>query len=190
MADEPKKKDLVSVSGWLYADVLLVIALIGFGSIFASKTSAPPKPTPTTVRSTTTTTTLAPEERLQLHCREFLIDRLDLTMTQELFRERVIKATAAAVRARRLDPADSEIGIIFVFGYGDQGVGKALAKKFKDTYFRNSPLAGVEADFGGATVVEHNGDIYALKANNGGGKPEVVIKARLIYSGKQDSECR
>ena len=190
MADEPKKKDLVSVSGWLYADVLLVIALIGFGSIFASKTSAPPKPTPTTVRSTTTTTTLAPEERLQLHCREFLIEGLDLTMTEELFRNKVIEETKDAVRARGLDRASSEIGIIFVFGYGDQGVGKALAKKFIDTYFRNSPLAGVEADFGGATVVEHNGKIYALKANNGGGKPEVVIKARLIYSGKQDSECR
>ena len=190
MADEPKKRDLVSVSGWLYADVLLVIALIGFGSIFASKTSAPPRPTPTTVRSTTTTTTLAPEERLQLHCREFLIERLDLTMTQELFQQVVIDETAAAVRGRGLDRASSEIGIIFVFGYGDQGVGKALAKKFIDTYFRNSPLAGVEADFGGATAVEDNGVRYALSEDNGGGKPEVVIKARLIYSGKQDSECR
>ena len=190
MADEPKRRDLVSVSGWLYADVLLVIALIGFGSIFASKTTAPPRPTPTTVRSTTTTTTLAPNDRFQLHCGEFLIVRLDQTMTKELFAKRLREDTATAIEARGLNPSASKIGIIYVYGFGDITVGSGWARAFAREFFPGTPLEKVEKDFGGSKAVDVGTEKYRLRADNGGGKPEVVIKARLIYSGKQDSECR
>jgi len=186
-----KRRDLVSVSGWLYADVLLVIALIGFGAVVAG--GPPPPPTTTTTTSTTTTstttTTTTKSDALQLHCREFVIRRLDVTMTQELFEMRLRQSVDTEITKRNLNRLRAKVGIIYVYGYGDSNDGTRLAREFKRKYFGGTELERVESDEGGAVFVNVNGEQIKLRADNGGGKPEIVIKGRLIFSGPQDSEC-
>ncbi len=184
-----KRRDLVSVSGWLYADVLLVIAFIGFGSVVASARTPRVKPpvVPTTIPSTTTT--IKSEDTLQLHCREFVIKRLDATMTQQLFESRLRQSIDAEIAKRRLSRDKAKVGIIYVYGYGDSDSGKERARDFKSQFFSGTELDRVESDEGGAFSVVENGQKYTLRADNGGGQPEVVIKGRLIFSGPQDSEC-
>lgn len=186
-----KRRDLVSISGWLYADVLLVIAFIGFGSVVASTRTPRVKPpvVPTTIPSTTTTTTIRPEDTLQLHCREFVIKRLDATMTQQLFESRLRQSIDAEIAKRRLSRDGAKVGIIYVYGYGDSDSGKKRARDFKSQFFSGTELDRVESDEGGAFSVVENGQTYRLRADNGGGQPEIVIKGRLIFSGPQDSEC-
>jgi hypothetical protein len=189
MRSTRNRRNLVSFAGWLYADVLLVVALIGFGSVVASARTPRTKPPIVPTTTTTTTTTIAPENAFQLHCREFIIKRLDLTMAQELFERRLKQSVAAEIAERKLNPSRAKIGIIYVYGYGDSDGGTRLARDFKSRFFGGTELERVESDEGGAFFVTVNGEKYKLRNDNGGGQPEVVIKGRLIFSGPQDSEC-
>jgi len=112
-----------------------------------------------------------------------------MTMTQELFEMRLRQSVATEITQRKLDPSRAEVGIIYVYGYGESNSGTKLAREFKSRFFAGTELERVESDEGGAEFVTVNGDKYKLRENNGGGQPEVVIKGRLIFSGPQDSEC-
>lgn len=112
-----------------------------------------------------------------------------MTMTQELFEMRLRQSVATEITQRKLNPSRAEVGIIYVYGYGESNRGTRLAREFKSRFFAGTELERVESDEGGAESVTVNGGKYKLRQDNGGGQPEVVIKGRLIFSGPQDSEC-
>jgi hypothetical protein len=168
-----RENNLVSSAGWLYADLLLVLTIIGFGAIVARRdTDPPPAPKVSQLSST------------NLNCNEFAI-RLDSGLDQTSINQIVDDEVRSAISNGSLPLGDTSVGLVIIYGgYGSSETvtdGKTRAKNFipkiKQTEWMNSS----ELVLGGANQVEIGLDRVSV------GPREILLKVYLVYQGNPAS---
>lgn len=173
MAFGKRNGNLVSSAGWLYADLLLVLTIIGFGAIVARKeTDPPPKPKTSELSST------------NLNCNEFAI-RLDSGLDQVSINQIVDDEVRSAIRYGDLPLGDTRVGLVIIYGgYGSGETvtdGKTRAKNFIPKIKQTDWMNSSELVLGGANQVEIGIDRVSV------GPREILLKVYLVYQGNPAS---
>jgi hypothetical protein len=168
-----RESNLVSSAGWLYADLLLVLTIIGFGAIVARReTDPPPAPKVNQLSST------------NLNCNEFAI-RLDSGLDQTSINQIVYEEVRSAIRDGNLPQGDTSVGLVIIYGgYGSSETvtdGKTRAKNFVSKIKQTDWMNSSELVLGGANQVEIGLDRVSV------GPREILLKVYLVYQGNPAS---
>lgn len=168
-----RENNIVSSAGWLYADLLLVLTVIGFGAIAARReTDPPPIPKATQLSST------------NLNCNEFAI-RLDSGLDQTSIDQIVDDEVRAAIRNGNLPLGETTVGLVLVYGgyQSNETVtdGKTRAKEFIPKIKRTTWMSSSELVLGGANQVDIGLERVAV------GPREILLKVYLVYQGNPSS---
>ena len=172
---------LVSSAGWLYADLLLALTIIGFSAVVATNHTDPP-PTTTTVAQSTT----VPKEKLStnLNCNEFAI-RLDSEANQSAVDQIVDSQVREAISNENFPLDETQVGIVIMYGgYGSGETvtdGKNYAISFKPKIRNTSWMRNSELVLGGANQIEIGSNRVAV------GPREILLKVYLVYRGDPNS---
>ena len=169
---------LVSSAGWLYADLLLALTIIGFGAVVATKDTDPP--TTTTVTQSTTVEKLS----TNLNCNEFAI-RLDSEANQSEVDQIVDTQVREAISNENLPLDETQVGIVIMYGgYGSGETvtdGKNYAISFKPKIRNTGWMRNSELVLGGANQIEIGSNRVAV------GPREILLKVYLVYRGDPNS---
>ena len=173
MAFGKRDNNLVSSAGWLYADLLLVLTIIGFGAIVARReTDPPPAPKVSQLSST------------NLNCNEFAI-RLDSGLDQTSINQIVDDEVRSSIRNGSLPLGDTSVGLVIIYGgYGSSERvtdGKTRAKNFISKIKQTEWMNSSELVLGGANQVEIGSDSVSV------GPEEILLKVYLVYQGNPAS---
>lgn len=164
-----RENNLVSSAGWLYADLLLVLTIIGFGAIIARRDTDPPPPPKVTELSST-----------NLNCNEFAI-RLDSGMDQSSVSQIVDEEVRKAISDGNLPLEQTSVGLVLVYGGYGKGEsfpdGKERARKFIDKIKQTEWMGTSELVYGGANQIEIGEDSVSVGAR------EVLLKVYFVYQG-------
>jgi len=169
MAFNKRGNNLVSSAGWLYADLLLALTIIGFGTIVARKETDPPPPPKVSQLSST-----------NLNCNEFAI-RLDSGSAQPLVSQIVDDEVRNAISNGNLPIDQTRVGLVIIYGgYGSNETvtdGKTHAKNFIPKIKQTDWMSSSELVLGGANQVEIGLDRVSV------GPREILLKVYLVYQG-------
>lgn len=169
------RSDLVSSAGWLYADLLLALTIIGFGTIVARKDTDPPITT-----TTTTTTTMVPLSSTNLNCNEFAII-LDSFSDESAVNQVVDSEVRAAINEFGLPIDKTQVGLVLVYGgyASTESVrqGKDHAKSFVPKLRQTNWLNRSELVVGGANEVDIGNERKSVSAK------QILLKIYLVYQG-------
>ena len=173
MAFGKRDNNLVSSAGWLYADLLLVLTIIGFGAIVARRDTDPPPPPKVTELSST-----------NLNCNEFAIS-LDSGMDQSSVNQIVDEKVREAIRDGNLPFDQTRVGLVLVYGGYGKGEsfpdGKERARKFIDKIKETVWMGTSELVYGGANQIEIGVKSVSVRAR------EVLLKVYFVYQGDPGS---
>ena len=173
MAFGKRDNNLVSSAGWLYADLLLVLTIIGFGALVARRDTDPPPPPKVTELSST-----------NLNCNEFAI-RLESRADQASVNQIVDEEVRYAISDGNLPLNDTRVGLVIIYGgYGSSETvtdGKTYAKNFIPKVKQTEWMSSSELVLGGANQVEIGLDRVSV------GPREILLKVYLVYQGDPGS---
>lgn len=197
------KSNLVSSAGWLYADLLLVLVIIGFGVATTTDDSTVLKQRITALeqenRDLKNDLEKAQQrirelensgsESWQLNCREVGLE-VSKSVSQFDLDEKVNRNIELAIENRKLNPEFTKVGLVLSYGGYDANAGMSTEIGFRDAEkllpkLQASPrLQGAEFLSNGAQTVRINGD-KQLVSDDG-----VYLKIYLVYKGDPSlSEC-
>ena len=173
MAIGKRDNNLVSSAGWLYADLLLVLTIIGFGAIVARRDTDPPPPPKVTELSST-----------NLNCNEFAI-RLESGADQASVNQIVDEEVRRAIDNGNLPLDQTSVGLVLIYGGYGSGEsfpdGKERARNFVDKIKQTDWMSTSELVYGGANQVEIG--VKSLPV----GAREILLKVYLVYQGDPGS---
>jgi hypothetical protein len=197
------RSNLVSSAGWLYADLLLVLVIIGFGVATTTDDSSVLKQRITALEQENQELKNDLEialqrirelessgsESWQLNCREVGLE-LSKSVSQSDLDEKINKNIELAIENRKLNPQFTKVGLVLSYGGYDAKAGLSTESGFRDAekllpMLQASPrLQGAEFLSNGAQTVRINGD-KQLVSDDG-----VYLKIYLVYKGDPSlSEC-
>jgi hypothetical protein len=195
--------NLVSSAGWLYADLLLVLAIIGFGVTTTMNDTSALKQRVTALEQENQELKNDLEkaqqrirelessgsESWQLNCREVGLE-LNKSVSQTDLDEKIDKNIQLAIENRKLNPEFTKVGLVLSYGGYDANAGLSTESGFRDAEkllpkLQASPrLQGAEFLSNGAQTVRINGD-KQLVSDDG-----VYLKIYLVFKGDPSlSEC-
>lgn len=179
-----------ALAGWLYADLLLALVVVGFATAWITQSSPPPpKPTspPSSVSTTTTTstTTTAPDGPVtfQLSCDEMFIgpEILGLSPLERDAQVRNLVEEAKLMYGWKPDDAKPAIVLLYGGHQGDAAKGERAAALMGDNLRKELPdlFGRVEMRSGGATSVNVNGQKQKIGTSN----TNVGMLIYFVYQG-------
>jgi len=193
----------MSLSGWLFADLFLVLIVVGFSLSWVTKEEATKSTEPPATTTTTTTIPMQPQETTttvpnvyQLSCQEFgiplnLTDGLDETVRL------INRAIRDEISRRGWNPDDVKPGLINLFaGYldtgdikSDQRGASSRADDLKKKLIIEIPefaRIDIRASIGRSTQVDTGlGGLKSFSATN---NSSYVMVIYFVYSGPPLSE--
>ncbi len=202
MAFGKQNSGLVSSAGWLYADLLLVLVIVGFGVASVNDDEATLKRNIYEISSENTrlkekisdledeideikkNVTVDPAASWQLNCQEFGLE-ISENASQTDIDEKVKSNFERAITDRGLDPNFTKVGIVLAYGGYDKSSGETADQGLRDAEeikgkLKASPyLTGAEMILGGANRVTIN-ESKELVSTSG-----VYLKIYLIYRGDE-----
>ena len=198
---------IVSSAGWLYADLLLVLVIVGFGVASINDDEATLKKQVYELTSENSrlkekisdledeieelkkVAAVDPTVSWQLNCREFGLE-IAKNASQEDIDSKVRSNFERAVSNRGLDPNFTKVGIVLAYGGYDKSAGETTdqgqrnAEKIKGKLEASPYLTGTEMIFFGASRVNIN-ESKELVSTSG-----VYLKIYLVYRGDAtESQC-
>jgi hypothetical protein len=197
------KSNLVSSAGWLYADLLLVLVIVGFGVASTTKDPSALKQRISVLEQENQELKNELEkaqqrirelensgsESWQLNCREVGLE-VNKSVSQLDLDEKVNKNIELAIENRKLNPEFTKVGLVLSYGGYDARAGLSNDSGFRDAekllpMLQASPrLQGAEFLSNGAQTVRINGDKQMV--NDDG----VYLKIYLVFKGDPAlSEC-
>lgn len=197
------RSNLVSSAGWLYADLLLVLVIIGFGVASTTENTSALKERIAALEQENiqlkTDLEIAQQrirelestgaESWQLNCREVGLE-VSKSVSQADLDEKVNRNIELAIENRKLDPEFTKVGLVLSYGGYDAQAGQSTDSGFRDAetllpLLQLSPrLHGAEFLSNGAQTVRINGDKQLVS------KDGVYLKIYLVYKGDTAlSEC-
>jgi len=197
------KSSFVTSAGWLYADLLLVLVIVGFGVASTSKDPSALQKRISVLEQENqelkNDLEIAQQrirelessgsESWQLNCREVGLE-VSKSVSQLDLDEKVNRNIELAIENRKLNPEFAKVGLVLSYGGYDAKVGMSTEIGFRDAekllpMLQASPrLQGAEFLSNGAQTVRINGD-KQLVSDDG-----VYLKIYLVYKGDPSlSEC-
>jgi len=197
------KSSFVTSAGWLYADLLLVLVIVGFGVASTSKDPSALQKRISVLEQENQELKNDLEkaqqrirelensgsESWQLNCREVGLE-VSKSVSQLDLDEKVNRNIELAIENRKLNPEFAKVGLVLSYGGYDAKVGMSTEIGFRDAekllpMLQASPrLQGAEFLSNGAQTVRINGD-KQLVSDDG-----VYLKIYLVYKGDPSlSEC-
>ena len=197
------KSSFVTSAGWLYADLLLVLVIVGFGVASTSKDPSALQKRISVLEQENqelkNDLEIAQQrirelessgsESWQLNCREVGLE-VSKSVSQLDLDEKVNRNIELAIENRKLNPEFAKVGLVLSYGGYDAKVGMSTEIGFRDAekllpMLQASPrLQGAEFLSNGAQTVRINGD-KQLVSDNG-----VYLKIYLVFKGDPLlSEC-
>jgi hypothetical protein len=197
------KSNFVGSAGWLYADLLLVLVIVGFGVASTTEDTSAIKLRITALEQENKQLKSDLEkaqmrirelessgsESWQLNCREVGLE-VNKTVSQLDLDEKVNRNIELAIKNRKLNPDFTKVGLVLSYGGYDAKAGQSTDSGFRDAekllpMLQASPrLQGAEFLSNGAQTVRINGD-KELVHDDG-----VYLKIYLVFKGDPAlSEC-
>ena len=197
------KSNLVGSAGWLYADLLLVLVIIGFGFTTITNDGSELKQRIADLEQENQELKNDLEkaqqrirelessgsESWQLNCKEVGLE-VNKTVSQSDLDEKVNRNIELAIENRKLNPEFTKVGLVLSYGGYDAKAGVSTESGFRDAekllpMLQVSPrLQGAEFLSNGARTVGINGD-KQLVSDDG-----VYLKIYLVFKGDPSlSQC-
>lgn len=200
MAFGKRSADLVASAGWLYADLLLVLVIVGFGVASVNDDEATLKKkvyelSSENIKLKEKISDLEDEieelklvtppdvaDSWQLNCKEFGLE-VAKNATQEDINEKIESNFLRAISNRDLNPKFTKVGMVLAYGGYDKSSGEFIedgqrdAEKLKGKLVASPRLNGTEMMFLGATRVGINESKEQVSASG------VYLKIYLVYRG-------
>lgn len=178
--------DDVSLSGWVYADLLLALSVValGAGSFLVVARNVPSEQSSVPQTTTIPTTTTPPLQTANLSCDEFVFQFSESQLRQNPvdFGSRFEQRFQSHAVANQLK--DAKVGIMLLFGGYEAGrektaAGKSRADELLPTLRGTSKLLeSVETRTGGADSVNEGS-----RKINVGGRGSYAIVVYVVYDG-------
>ena len=207
MAFGKRSANLVASAGWLYADLLLVLVIVGFGVASINDDEATLKrkvyelsseniklkekisDLEDEIKKLKLVTPPDVAESWQLNCKEFGLE-VAKNASQEDINEKVKSNLKRAISNRGLNPDFTKVGIVLAYGGYDKSLGETTeegqrdAEKLKGKLEATSSLYGTEMIFFGAARVTINESKEQVSTSG------VYLKIYLVYRGDASlSQC-
>lgn len=200
MAFGKQSTKIVSSAGWLYADLLLVLVIVGFGVASISDDEATLKRQVYELTSENSrlkdeieelkkVAAVDPTVSWQLNCREFGLE-IAKNASQEDIDSEVKSNFERAVSNRGLDQNFTKVGIVLAYGGYDKSSGETTdqgqrdAEKIKGKLEASPYLTGTEMIFFGASRVNINESKESVSTSG------IYLKIYLVYRGDAtESQC-